>query len=128
ADGQTLGKILAVLASIPDIALPPPGFRNLAPHLAVELRVLTPRVQDRQGAAPHFVQLVAGDAAKRRVGIYHMAKTIRYNNGFATVLVYHGRQTTRHFVAHPRGDVLHYCHHAHTALELDGNGTDLDIN
>src|SRR5690606_41479479 len=60
-DGQALGVDFAVLATVPDIALPAAAHPERTPHVSVETRILPPRAPDAEPLADHFIGRVTGD-------------------------------------------------------------------
>ncbi len=69
ADGLHLGEYLAVLAPVPDFAVPVAFLAEIAPQRIVEFFALTARTEEVRLAPHHFVAVVAGDAAEGVVDI-----------------------------------------------------------
>ncbi len=66
-DGQPLGKYLAALAPVPDLAFPHAGGFDARPHGTVEVRPVSPRREQRGGLADGFGGTVPTDAAEGAV-------------------------------------------------------------
>ena len=112
ADGLHLGIHLAVLAPVPDFAVPLAFLDQTAPHGSVEIRSLPSRAQQARVAAQHFVTAVAGDAAKCVVDVDDRAVSGGDHDAFAGMGEDAGGELELLFGLFALGDVMGDAQHA----------------
>ena len=92
ADGLHLGVVLAVLAAVPQLALPVALVLQLLPHRHVEAALLAARFQEARVVAQGFLAAVAGDAAEGLVDVDDAAVFRGDHDAFAGVREHAGGQ------------------------------------
>jgi len=81
-DGEQLGIDLAVLAPVPDLALPVAFLLELTPHGAVKALVVVARTQQARRLADGFLGAVAGQVGEGRIHGLDDAAGVGYQDAF----------------------------------------------
>jgi len=103
---QQQRRHLAVLAPVPDLALPVAAALQLVAHGEVEHRVVACRLQLARGMADQLVALVAGDAAAGAVDVQQPAAGVGNDDAVVGVLEHAGQQPQPFFGTALLGDVV----------------------
>jgi hypothetical protein len=122
-DGQPLWVHLAVLAPVPDLALPAAMLADRLPHAAVEPAVVPHGLEHARRLADHLVARIAGDGAERPVHADDGAVLLGDDHTLGAVVEHRGCLAQVVFHALALGDVQHHAHQsAHAAVGVGEGG------
>ncbi len=90
ADGQQRRIDLAVLAPIPDLALPIAIGQDAMPHAAIEFRSLLARLQDTLVETGQFLEAISRHGTEGRIEVHHTSPGIGDDDAFLRIREHRG--------------------------------------
>ena len=119
---HVLRKDFAVLAAVPDLALPVPGLGQGRPHRLIKRLVVAARLEDARGLAQQLFFGIAQQPGERCVDRQDAAVGIGHHHALHGVVHHRGGQALAGLAALQRGarglDLVEVLHHTHQVRGL----------